>query len=194
MKEQGASTIVSPEVRHRQWIDLGWHHQTEGRLREAARYYRAVLHENPAHPDALHLLGLIAKSRGNLGRAEKFIRAALRAGGGTIAIYCNNLANLLRLRDGTEARELYQRAVEVDPDYADAWLNLASYEELRGKGADAAKTLESAYERCPDDPRIIEARSLHLLRLHRFAEAVPLLKQLTQKSPTRADLWLKFCC
>jgi protein O-GlcNAc transferase len=190
MNEQVEIDIASPEARHTHWIEQGWRLHSDGRLREAATLYRRVLRENPAHPDALHLLGLVAKNRGNAARAEKFMRAALRAGGGTVAIYCNNLANLLRLRQGDEARELYRRALDADPNYVDAWLNLASCEELRGNCALAAQTLEDAHARCPDDLRVIEARSAQLLRLHRYADAIPLLKRVLQASPQRADLWL----
>ncbi len=70
MGEKCAPSEASPESRHSEMLARGWQLQTEGRLRNAAALYRSVLKENPVHPDALHLMGLLAKADGNFGRAQ----------------------------------------------------------------------------------------------------------------------------
>jgi len=171
-------------------LTRGWQRQTEGRLREAAALYRSVLKENPVHPDALHLMGLVAKADGNLARARKLMRAAVDATGEQNAVHCNNLANLLREQSGEEARGLYQRALEIDPNYLDAWLNLASYEELRGDLPHGLKTLQSAAQRFPDSERALGALSAHLFRVKRFGDAIPAVQRLIELVPKKPEHWL----
>lgn len=187
MGEKCASTETSPEARHNEMLSRGWQRQTEGRLRDAATLYRSVLKENPVHPDALHLLGLVAKEEGNLTRARKLMRAAVDATGERNAVHCNNLANLLRQQTDDEARRLYHRALEIDPNYLDAWLNLASYEELRGDLSQALKTLQSTAQRFPDSERALGALSAHLFRVKRFADAIPSLKRLIEIEPKKPE-------
>lgn len=49
----------------------------EGRFDEAIAAYNEVLDLIPRQPDALQLLGLIARSRGQYDEAERLMRAAL---------------------------------------------------------------------------------------------------------------------
>jgi protein O-GlcNAc transferase len=183
--------LVAPEARHGAMLAEGSRLQSEGRLRDASDYYRMILRENPLHADALHRLGLIAKREGKLTRARKLIRAAVRCGGSDAAIYCNNLANLLRQEEGGEARDLYRRALAADQNYADAWLNLATYEELQGNADEAIDVLHKAVDKCPDDLRLVEAIAPRLLRKNRYADAAPHLKRLIERDPDKAELWLK---
>ena len=43
------------------------YHQA-GRLPEAERLYRTILHAQPTHPDANHNLGILALQQGRMGR------------------------------------------------------------------------------------------------------------------------------
>jgi Tfp pilus assembly protein PilF len=45
-------------------LQLGLVHQQSGRLHEAEAGYREILEREPRHPDALHLLGVIAQQQG----------------------------------------------------------------------------------------------------------------------------------
>jgi Flp pilus assembly protein TadD len=57
-------------------------HQQAGRLREAEVIYRQILVAQPNHPDALHLLGIIAFQSGRSNDAEELIRRAIAANPG----------------------------------------------------------------------------------------------------------------
>src|ERR1700730_17181355 len=52
-------------------------HHRAGRLNRAEALYRKFLRKSPGHPDALHLLGVIAVLRGDAGRAIELIGQAL---------------------------------------------------------------------------------------------------------------------
>jgi hypothetical protein len=58
-------------------MEASLHHQTAGRLDEAARGYREVLAQAPKTHDTLHMLGVIELERQDLGEAERLMRAAL---------------------------------------------------------------------------------------------------------------------
>jgi predicted TPR repeat methyltransferase len=66
-----------------------------GELAAAEALYRDVLARDPEHPDALHLLGLIAHAAGNFAAAVTGIRRALALRPGE-AVFHYNLANVLR--------------------------------------------------------------------------------------------------
>ena len=66
-----------------------------GDLAAAEVLYRQVLVREPEHPDALHLLGLIAQAAGDLTSAAAGIRHALALRPGE-AVFHYNLANVLR--------------------------------------------------------------------------------------------------
>ena len=71
------------------------HHQA-GNLQHAEACYREILRVEPAHSDALHLLGVIAQQNGDYPEAERLIRSAIARNPG-VADYHNNLGNTYRL-------------------------------------------------------------------------------------------------
>jgi tetratricopeptide (TPR) repeat protein len=52
-------------------------YQINNMIAEAETVYRNILSENPTHPDALHLLGLIFYQRGDAEAAVPYIEKAL---------------------------------------------------------------------------------------------------------------------
>jgi protein O-GlcNAc transferase len=183
------SFITSPAQRHEEWIRQAWKLHMARRLREAAALYRAILRENPRHADALHLMGLIAKDKGNNRRAEKLIRAAIEASAIPVAAYHNNLGNLLRARRDSEASAHYEKALEVDPGYSDAWLNFASYEEMNENLSHAEALLRAAYDRFPDILRVAKDWTYFLMHHQRMALARIELEKVTVKFPQEAEFW-----
>ncbi|CAO3451417.1 hypothetical protein [Azospirillum argentinense] len=69
-------------------------HHRAGRLTDAERDYRAVLGADPHHPDALHLLGVLALQAGHPGPAVELIEEAIRQAAG-VADYHDNLGSAL---------------------------------------------------------------------------------------------------
>jgi protein O-GlcNAc transferase len=67
------------EVSVAEAFERGLLHHRAGRFEQAESVYRQILHAAPAHPDALHLLGLIAHQRGQNDAALELIDAALGA-------------------------------------------------------------------------------------------------------------------
>src|SRR3546814_19578075 len=82
-----------------------------GDLDAARKGYEAVLHRVVDHPDALHLLGVIADQQGRHEEAVGLINRAIARAPGT-AVYLGNLGNaLLSLKRDIEAEAAYRRAM-----------------------------------------------------------------------------------
>ncbi len=112
------------------------HHQS-GRLAEAERGYREILHVQPGHADSLHLLGVLALQTGNPEPALELIQraVALRPDG---AVYRNNLGQVLeRLGRIEDAARAYEAAIELDPLDAEPVNNLGRLLERQERLADA---------------------------------------------------------
>src|SRR5206468_1310825 len=92
------------------------HHQA-GRLDRAEELYQKVLEKDPDHPDALHLLGVVAYQRGEIGPALQLIERALPRLVELPDAHLNH-GNALRVAGWlAEAIESYRRAVALDSDH-----------------------------------------------------------------------------
>ena len=101
---------------------LAWHRA--GQFNRAEAVYRAVLREQPEHPEALHLLGMLAHQRGDPREAVRLIKQAL-ALNPDAAVYHNDCAQAHCALGAFETAEKYaQRAIAIAPDYIQAYNNL----------------------------------------------------------------------
>lgn len=99
------------------------HHQA-GRLQEAEAIYRQILQVEPNHPDALHLVGVIAHHDGRHQIAIDCICQAI-ALSPNAPEYHNNLGEAYRaLGKSEEAAACYRRALALKPDFAEACYSL----------------------------------------------------------------------
>src|SRR5207302_1729419 len=101
---------------------LNYHQR--GLLDQAARVYQALLTDDPAHADALHLLGVIALQKGDLPRSVELIGRALGFNPGAAA-YHTNLAEAYRgLGQFEPAADCCRVALRLQPDFPEAANNL----------------------------------------------------------------------
>jgi predicted O-linked N-acetylglucosamine transferase (SPINDLY family) len=125
------------------------HHQA-GRLPEAEAIYRQILQAEPNHPDALHLLGMIAYQTGSNDIAVGLISKAIVANPSN-AIYYNNLGNALRDQGELDAALTnYRKALALKPDYANAHNNLGVVLQAQGQPDEAIASFHKALALKPD--------------------------------------------
>lgn len=67
------------QITNKPTIEIAIQHHQAGRLAEAEKIYRQILAQQPDHPDALHLLGVLAVQAGRLDAAVDLIMIALLA-------------------------------------------------------------------------------------------------------------------
>ena len=155
-------------------------HQSAGRLPQAVRIYQEILDEDPAQPDALHLLGIIALQQG---RGDDALELVGRAG--TLRPDDPGILNSLGLtyrQAGklAEAGVCYRRALTLDPAAASTHANMGELLLQEGKPKVAEQAFEAALELEPHSSKALFnlAGLLHrrgeltrALELYRLAEA-----------------------
>lgn len=108
-----------------------------------------VLDLAPEHPDALQLLGMIARKAGRHAEAVAFFNRSLAVAPAQPHVH-NNLGNsLVDLGDSGGAIQTYRAALRLAPAYDEARVNLAIALLAAGDAADACATLAPVLRRDP---------------------------------------------
>ncbi len=162
------------------------HHQA-GRLGDAEALYRKLLRTRPNHPQALHLLGVLASQMGHHAEAIGLIRRAI-AGEPGVAAFHSNLANALwHERDLPGAEASSRRALALDPDLPEAHLNLGNALWAQGRPEEAAAAYRAAVARRPDSLDAYNNLGAVLRDLGRLDEAAAALEYALALDPDFAD-------
>jgi tetratricopeptide (TPR) repeat protein len=121
-----------PQMTVDQAMQIASQHHQAGSLQQAEVIYRQVLAQQPAHPDALHHLGLIAHQVGRNDIAVDLIRRAI-ALRPSYAEAHSNLGNALKAAgELNQAIAAFRQAIALKPTFAEAHCNLSN--ALRDKG------------------------------------------------------------
>ena len=96
------------------------------RLPEADKLLGQILQRAPGHVDALHLAAIIAQETGRMQRAATLLAKAVKLRPNAAPLH-DALANVLNaLSQRREALTHWNMAVQVEPGFADAWVNRGS--------------------------------------------------------------------
>jgi Flp pilus assembly protein TadD len=134
-----------------QAMEIAIEHHRAGRLVEAESVYRQILAQQPNHPDAIHLFGVLANQAGRADIAIEQIQRAIKLNP-SVAEYHLNIGEVYR-RVGKfdESIAHTRRAIELRPDLFEGYCNLAiAYSDKRFL-ADANEALLRALALRPDD-------------------------------------------
>lgn len=155
-------------------------------LDEAARAYAKVLKSQPEHPDALLMLGTICMERGLFEDADRFMRDSLRVRPNS-AQSLNNHGTLLKQWGSTnEAIEQYSRAIEIDPAYTQARINLGNTYYVVENYVDALLQYREA-QRQSETFEILNGLGLVLMRLGYLEAAAEAHVKSLQLDPNRFE-------
>ncbi len=123
-----------------------------GQLPQAESAIRAILVEQPDHPQALLSLGIIARQSGNLAAAAELMERAAKIAP-TYSQAFNNLGGVYLAMDRLEdAIAQYEQAVELRPDYAEALFNLGMTRRMFGDCDKALEALRACAKLTPTRP------------------------------------------
>ena len=160
----------------------------QGRFMEAERVYRRVLQAEPAHPDALHLLGLIAKEAGQPEAAIQLIRKAI-AVSPTNPSFRSNLAMMFEEQGRySECEAAARGALELEPANGNALHCLANALRATDRYPEAAEVYEKAVRAIPENPALWSNYGATLQTLGRHEEALVALRRAIDLSPGQAEL------
>ena len=154
----------------------------------AAELYAAALGVDPAHPLALHNLGILRAAQGRAADAVELIRRATLADPGSAAAHANLGALLLSQGLGDEAETCFVRALLEDPGSAVAACGLADVQASQGRPAEAEANYRRALELDVQYTPAMTGLGILLMRADRLQEAGDLFCQalVLQPSSVRA--------
>jgi tetratricopeptide (TPR) repeat protein len=93
----------------------------------------------------------------------------------------------LEQQDSDLAEKYYHKAIEVDPLYTDAWMDLGTAYELEGKTAEAREAFQQAKQSYPASAEVSWRYGNFLLRQGERTPAYAELKQAVAADPRRAS-------
>ncbi len=125
----------------------------ENDLVQAEKLYRQVLERDAYHADALYLLGMIARQRGEFERAIELLRQAMRIAPRTGRFHHELATALFESGRLDEATDVLHQALAADPKLASAYVLLGKV--LRKKGR-APEGLDLAQRAVQLDSRLAE--------------------------------------
>ena len=170
-------------------IQQGLRQHQQGRIHEAKLFYEQALALKPRHPDALHLLGLIALQSGEAAQALELIRQAVALQPRNWAFLANLGAALIELKRYPEARSAFQRAAKFNPDNPQLRIGVANCFALAGNFAEAESHLRTITRQFP-------SYALGWLNLgnavrdqQRALEAITLYRRAIEADPALADAY-----
>ncbi len=168
-----------------------WLHYGKGRsdARRAVALLEPAVERYPNHPDLRqslsHAYSVLLDEDNEVSCLEEMLRrqpanATCRRG----------LAEaLLRLGKTDQALELMGRAVEINPDWSQAWRDLASMRWRAGLHAEALATCQAGLEKIPTDPGLLEQGIECALDLQQHRLAIDMARRAVDLLPDGAYLW-----
>jgi tetratricopeptide (TPR) repeat protein len=106
-----------------QALDVAINRHQSGRLAEAEEIYRQILAQDPNHPDALHLLGVLAYQANNIEFSVQLIQRAIAINSSKDS-YFNNLGlALMGLNRVDEAIAAYEKGLAIFPNSPESVTN-----------------------------------------------------------------------
>ncbi|MGC2621106.1 MAG: tetratricopeptide repeat protein, partial [Acidobacteriaceae bacterium] len=129
---------LSPEVR------AGLAHHRAGRLLEAAQEYQRALCEDGPDADALLLLGMLARIKGNHEASVRLTVEAVRLRPLSASFHLSLGQAHLANGNGKAAISACRRALALDPGLAAAWCCLGEAEAAHGESEQAQQSLKTA--------------------------------------------------
>lgn len=101
-----------------------------------------------------------------------------------------NLANVYRsLGHLNKAEALYQRAIEIEPYFANSYVNLADLYRVQGKDSLAISKLQIGIQAQPKSSALPYSLGLALLRNNQSKQAKPYLRQAAQQASDNPQYW-----
>ncbi len=168
-------------------IEAGLRHHQAGRLLEAKTLYEQALALQPRHPDALHLLGVVALQSGNAERTVALIEQAIEVQPENPAFHANLAQAHLALQRTAEARAAFRRAAALDPRDPQPAVGAANCLALQGRLAAAERELRNLVRRHPGYALAWFNLGNAVRDQRRTEEAVGLYRRAIQLDPAPVD-------
>ena len=129
-----------------------------------------------------------AAQAGQFDEAEAAYKEVLAKNPGRPEVVWISLGRMYRQKkDAAAAEEAFRKAIELKPDYADAYSDLASLLISDGKGPQAVEALTKAATDFPADPKMQFAYAWTLFNAGQAQEAEAVFKKVATMDPQNAE-------
>jgi Flp pilus assembly protein TadD len=158
-----------------------------GRADQAQQLCREIPDSDANHPDALHLLGVIAYNKGQYEQAIGLIRRAI-AQNRHVARFHNTLGVVLRAAGKHEqAIVACKQATVLDPEYTQAHHNMGNAFFSQGQYAAAVEKYNHVIARDPESVETYNSVAIALHHLGDYAAAIQRCNQALSLKPDYAE-------
>ncbi len=170
-------------------LKLAAGHQSAGRLAQAETVLRQLLQQRPNHPEALHLLAIVAHQAGKTNIAIELIERALTINP-KVAVFQSNIAEMYR-RVGNPQRAIAhgEHAIALNANSADAHNNLGIAHYDIGDMDGAVRCYDKAIALRPRFAEAISNRGNALRNLRRCDEAESEYRRALAINPSYAEAY-----
>ncbi len=169
---------------------LKWHQQ--GQLQRAETAYQAILDDDPDHPEAGYLLGLLAKQTGRAAMAIRLIEPYLRAHPNDAKAMSILALAYFDQQDYPACAALLEHALKLDPQAANTHYNLGQAYQSMEKYALALQAYEAAIGLNPNYVQALSGAALAARALKDHTKAVTLLEAAIVLEPMNAELHFQY--
>ncbi|UCC97896.1 MAG: tetratricopeptide repeat protein [Phycisphaerales bacterium] len=158
-----------------------------GRLNQAQQLCREILGSDTNHPDALHLLGVIAYRAGQCEQAIKLVRQAI-AQNQQVPQFHNTLGVVLRAAGKHEqALVAYKQATVLNPRYAQAHHNMGNVFLSEGRYEAAVEKYNHVIALDPESVETYNSVAVALHHLGEYAAAIQRCNEALSVKPDYAE-------
>ena len=188
-KIQGKTSFAPDTFAFRNLLDQGKRHHQAGQLAEAERSYRLALNMAPGHPEAMHLLGLLAYRVGNFDQAIDLITQALEAVPSTPLYWFNLGVVTQRAGKKEDAIRAYERAIGLNPKYVEALINLGNVLKDQYRLDDAVQAYRKALTLNPAHADTHNNLGVALKEQNALQGAVASYREAIRLKPAHFEAW-----
>lgn len=167
----------------------------EGIYPEAISLFKSSLEIDPSQADTHSHLGIVYWNLKDYANAEKCYREALKANDRYVEAY-NNLCMVMQdgFKKPDEALTLIDRAIEIRPDYADAYNNRGNVLQGLNRFSEALVSYDRSISLKPDSASAHNNRGNALRKLDRFSEALSAYQKAIELKPDYAEAFCNMGC
>lgn len=184
---QGRSSRAPDTFAIRTLLDEGKQHHQAGRLSEAERSYQLALEMAPGHPEALHLLGLLAYRVNRLDQAIDLITQAIDASPSNPLYWFNLGVVTQRAGKKDEAVRAYEQALTLNPKYVEALINLGNVLKDLSRLDDAVNAYRKALALNPGHADTHNNLGVALKEQDQIAAAISAYRDALRLKPTHLE-------
>ena len=183
--EASGAQNLSQEA-HRLFQETLAHHQAK-RFQQAEAGYDSILSQFPAHPDSLHLRGLLGYQQGHYGLALDFIQQAIILDPGKPHYFFNKALVLEKRERWEEAISAYQEAIKLKPQYIEAWSNVGNAYRRQRTWEKAIAAYKEARRLKPQSADLLNNLGVVYKEKGDLTQALAQYQQATNLSPQHAE-------